>query len=320
MWQERQIELLKMELEDILSPLSDISGFAEIVKEPLAAAKRGLSNESIQDKPWSLLPSIVCEAISGDGERAVPITAVLQLLMASADVFDDIEDADSPLSLSSRYGRAIANNAATALIVLAETTITRLAKRGVADSLIVRIMNTVNAYNISMCMGQHLDLTLSLESGISEDMYLKMIAMKSASQTECACRVGALLATGNQELIDMFTSFGHNLGMAAQITNDIRGTIHGSDIEKKKPTLPLVYALTQTKLDTTTPSQNSAIRLSDSVYEPTQIKEMLFRTGAIHYALVKMQFYKQLALKDLLKAKNNGIKIEHLTSLIERLQ
>jgi len=320
MWQERQIELIKSELDAILAPLSSTEGLLEIIKEPLVAARQGLSIESIHEKPWLLLPLVVCEAISSDYKPAVPVTIALHLIMAAGDVLDDIEDNDSSISLSSKYGFSIANNAATTLLVLAEKSISRLRVRGIADYLVAHIMDVFNTYNIYMCRGQHLDLSLSLESNISEESYLEIISMKSASQIECACHLGALLATENQELIDIFTNFGHNLGMAAQITNDINDVIHGSDIEKKKLTLPLVYTSNLKNMENAHKINKTRVSLYESVSDPEQIKELLFRNGAIHYSMIKMQFYKQLALDCLSEARNKGINTEDFKPLIIRLQ
>ena len=317
MWQERQIELLRDEIEAVLAPLSSVTGFYEIIKEPFTAQKRGLSAESIHDRPWSLLPIIVYEAISGYYEHAVPIAAVLQLLTVAGDVFDDIEDADSSQSLSAKYGPAIATNAATTLLILAERAITRLKIRGVADRIIIRIIDAVNSYYTSACVGQHLDLSLSLGLTISEDSYLRIIGMKSASQVECACHIGALLATENQELIDTFTVFGHNLGMAAQITNDINGIIHGSDIQKQRLTLPLIYALAQINCKSLNQLERASVKSSESVSGPAQIRELLFRIGGVHYAMIKMQFYKQLALDSLSKAERVGASVERLKLFLE---
>jgi geranylgeranyl diphosphate synthase type I len=136
--------------------------------------------------------------------------------------------------------------------------------------------------------------------------------MKSASQVECACHIGALLATANQELINAFTIFGHNLGMAAQITNDILGITRGSDILKHKMALPVIYTLTQTDGEARNQLELAFRKPSEYVLEPAQIRDLLFRTGAIHYAMIKMESYKQRALDTLSKAEGAGASIEHL--------
>jgi geranylgeranyl pyrophosphate synthase len=309
MWQERQAEKLRREIEELLVPLSDAKGLCDLIREALTQGRRGLGVEVVHDKPWPLLPLVVCEAISGHYERALPAAAAIQLLMAAGDVFDDIEDADSSESLSARYGSAIAINAANTLITMAEKAITRLKEKGVKDHSIVNVMDVVNSYCLTACAGQHLDLSLSSKTDVSEDIYVKVTDMKSASQVECACHIGALLAMATQELISTFTIFGHNLGMAAQITNDIQGVTRGSDIRKRKMTLPTIYALTQ--------MGGKARKQSKSVLDTTQIRDLLFRTGAIHYAMIKMELYKQRALDTLSKVERAGANIEHLKLFLE---
>ena len=239
MWQKRQAGFLRDEIEALLAPLSGSTGLYDLVKEPLTKAGRGLATESVHGQPWSLLPLMVCEAVSGHYEQALPATAALQLLVSASDVFDDIEDADSSESLSVKYGSAVATNVATTLLILAERGITRLRVKGVDDCIIIRVIDAINSFCTTACAGQHLDLSLNSEIAVSEDVYLRIASMKSASQIQCACHTGALLANANQELVDTFDRFGHNLGMAAQITNDIQGITHGSDIVKSKITLPV---------------------------------------------------------------------------------
>ncbi|MBA7696605.1 Heptaprenyl diphosphate synthase component 2 [subsurface metagenome] len=259
----------------------------------------------------------MCEAISGHYEHALPTAAALQLLMAAGDVFDDIEDADSSESLSARYGPAIAINVASTLITMGEAAITRLETRGVEDYIIVRVMDVVNSYCTTACAGQHLDLSLTSKMDISEDTYVRVTSMKSASQVECACHIGALLVTANQELINTFTVFGHDLGMAAQIANDIQGINRGSDILKQKITLPVIYALTQAKGETRNKLVIAFGQQSETVPDPTQIKDLLFSIGAIHYTTVKMESYKQRALDTLSEAEGAGASVEHLKLFLE---
>ena len=298
-------------------PLADAVDLYDLVKEPLTQARRGLATEGAYDRPWPLLPLIVCEVISGCYEHALPAAAGLQLLMAAGDVFDDIEDADSSESLSARHGSAVATNVATALLILAEKAIMRLKGRGVEDHNIVRIIDVVNSLYTTACVGQHLDLSLASEMALSEEVYLKVVGMKSATQVECTCTVGALLATANQELIDTFATFGHNLGMAAQITNDIQGIIHGSDIVKGKTTLPLIYALTQTAGEARNELERTFGKQSESVFDPVRIRDLLFRTGAVHYATIKMEFYKQRSLDILSQVEKAGFSAERLKLFLQ---
>lgn len=317
MWQRKQSALIKEEIEILLAPLSVENGLYDLVKESLLKVERGLTTVTNNTQSWPLLPLMVCEAISGHYHKALPVAAASQFLMAAGDVFDDIEDVDSSESLLAKHGSAVATNTATTLLILAERAITRLKIRDVEDDMIVRIMDTVNSYYTTACVGQHLDLSFSPETNITEDTYLKIISMKSASQIECACYVGALLANKNQELVDVFASFGNRLGMAAQIANDIQGVTLKRDLLNPQKTLPAIYALTHTVGETRDRFKQFFNKQSKTVLDTAQIKEQLFLSGAIHYSTIKMELYKQQALDILLEAERAGARIERLKRFLE---
>jgi geranylgeranyl pyrophosphate synthase len=317
MLQERQAKLLREEIEALLAPLSDFAGLYDLVKEPLIRARRGLAIDAAHDRLWPLLPLMVCEAISGNYEHALPAAAAIQLLKGAAEVFDDIEDADSSDSLLTRYGLAAATNTATTLLVLAEKAIARLKGRGVADSTIVRVVDEVNSYYATACAGQYLDLSLAAGITISEDTYLRVAAMKSASQVECACCIGALLATTEQQFISLFSTFGRNLGMASQVANDIQGITGGSDIMNRRITLPVIYALDQTDGQARSELEAAFRRQCEAAPDPAQIRDLLFGVGAIHYAMIKTEFYKQRARDVLSEAEAAGASVERLKLFLE---
>jgi geranylgeranyl diphosphate synthase type I len=315
MWQEEAAKLVSEETEMLLSPLAATDNLYNLVKEALIKARRGLSFES--KYPWTLVPLIVSDAILGHYEQAVPAAAAIQLFKAAAEVLDDIEDADSSDSLASRYGLAAATNTATTLIILAEKAITRLKGRGVADDTIVRIVDAVNSYYTTACAGQHLDLCIKPKTTISEETYLKITAMKSASQAECTFCIGALLADAQPQLISLFSKFGHNLGMAAQIANDIRGITRRADIMRRKMTLPVIYALAQTDGKVHTQLEAAFQRQSEVAPDPAHIRDLLFNIGAIHYSTLKMEFYKQNAIDALSEAEKTGTCVERLKLFLE---
>jgi geranylgeranyl pyrophosphate synthase len=82
--------------------------------------------------------------------------------------------------------------------------------------------------------------------------YVRMIELKTACLIACAIEVGALLGTNDVRTIQSLRSFGHYLGLAFQIRDDVLGiwgdpTLTGKpvggDIVRRKKTLPIVYAL-----------------------------------------------------------------------------
>ena len=313
MWQRRATELLATEIDVLLSPLSDTDELLySLIKEPLQEAIQRLTDDRGYYHPWPLLPLVVSEAISGRYERVIPAAAALQLFMVAGEIFDDIEDADSIDSLPARYGSPIATNIATTILFLAEKAITQLKERGVDDCLVVRTMDVINSSFIITCAGQHLDLSLILEANPSEDTYLRIADMKTASTTECACHIGALMATEHQDLIDKFVKFGHNLGIASQIANDIQGVIHGSDILNRKATLPVIYALFNADKETRNQLGSIFSEKKEAITNSAFIKKLLFKSGAIHYATIQMELYKQQSLDILSVIEAEGINIERL--------
>lgn len=306
------VGLLKDEIEELLATLKSTADLRNLLREALSKKRRGLDPDIENDRPWPLLPLIVSGAICNEYRRALPAAAAFQFFLAAGDVFDDIEDADSPDSIYAKRGLAVAISVATTLLILGERSLVCLKLRGVNADTIVSIMDVVNSFYTGACAGQHLDLTEKIQLSESEDQYFEIIAMKSAAQIECSCYVGALLAGANKELIDSFGLFGRNLGMAAQISNDIQGILNGKDIIKPKITLPMIYALNLS--DNTIRDKLKPVfqKKSNPFYDSESIKKLLFDSGAIHYATLKMDVYKQKALDTLSDIQATGASIEKL--------
>jgi octaprenyl-diphosphate synthase len=126
-----------------------------------------------------------------------------------------------------------------------------------------------------------------------------------------------LLATAEQQLISLFSTFGHNLGMASQVANDIQGITGGSDIMNRRITLPVIYALAQTDGEAHRQLEAAFRRQSKATPDPAQTRDLVFRVGAIHYATIKMEFYKQRARDVLSDVEAAGASVERLKLFLE---
>jgi geranylgeranyl diphosphate synthase type I len=290
--------------------------FCELLRHPLREQGRCLHDSD--EFSGSLLPLLVCEAISGDFWIALPAAAAVEFLAAAGDVIDDIEDQDYEGALWRVYGQAQAVNAATALLVFARAEIRKLEQRGVAADVILRVIATFDAAMIKACSGQYYDLVYENKIDISEDMYFQMVASKSAPLAESACSIGAMLATDDQQIIASFSQFGHNFGIAAQIDDDIHSLMDTgggkSDIKRKKKTLPVIYGLAHC-----TGSEReflAEVYSEKTIITPeieNRVREILVHSGGIHYSLIMAEVYRQKALKAL---QETGIPAERLKSLI----
>jgi len=318
MSQELQSELVEKEIEANLAALPETAELSLLIKEALARTTGRLSGkENKESRPWLLLPLIVCESVSGEYEPAVPVAAALLLAKAAAELFDDIEDQDTPRALYLKWGLPIATNIATTMLILSEKAIPGLRARGIPNHKIVHIMDIINSFHGHTCTGQHRDLSISPGTVITEEDYLSITGMKSASQIECACYTGAYLATDDEMKINAFARFGYNLGMAVQIANDIKGIVEGIDIIKRKTTLPVIYGLTQVEGEDLSRLTKTYMANSETTADPVEIKDILFRTGAIYYATVKIEMYKQAAVDALSTVKAGGVNTQQLKELLD---
>lgn len=87
---------------------------------------------------------------------------------------------------------------------------------------------------------------------VSEEEYFEIIAAKTAALTAVSCELGALTAGADESLVREMEQFGRDLGIAFQIADDlldvlgeekVAGKSLGTDLEKQKPTLPVLRGL-----------------------------------------------------------------------------
>jgi octaprenyl-diphosphate synthase len=102
------------------------------------------------------------------------------------------------------------------------------------------------------CEGELYQIGEAGNLDLSVGQYLDIISGKTAALTACATQLGALFAGANESVVERLTQFGHDLGMAFQIVDDVLdltgsegivGKSLGTDLRQKKLTLPLILLL-----------------------------------------------------------------------------
>ncbi len=116
-----------------------------------------------------------------------------------------------------------------------------------------------------------------------------MVRAKSGAPVEGLCRAGAILAGAPPNITEHYAQFGRNLGMALQVSNDVRAVSAGADgrndLVVAKRTLPLVFAFGQAPLTTQRLTGNAHSRK----LRPRQAQrfgELLRASGGVLYASV----------------------------------
>ncbi|TAK29717.1 MAG: hypothetical protein EPO21_20745 [Chloroflexota bacterium] len=248
---------------------------------------------------WGLLPLLCAQACGEDWRQAVPVGAAVEFFIAAGDVLDDLADLDTVESCS-RDGRPHLSNAAAALLMLTQEAILRLLEHQVDPDRVLSISRTFAQAGIDASSGQYLDMEYERTDTLTIDECLTMVALKSGSLADCACRSGALVATADPVLITACAEFGRNLGIASQLRNDIDGLwteeLSKSDVPRRKKTLPVVYALRCA----TGQDAEALRRVYQSTTELTadqisSVRDILWRLGAKYYTSAVVDIHRQRA-------------------------
>ncbi|MDE2654696.1 MAG: polyprenyl synthetase family protein [Gemmatimonadetes bacterium] len=259
-------------------------------------------NDYLMKVPGKLFrPTLVL--LASDIERKSPpsaltLAAVVELVHIATLVHDDAVD-HSVL----RRGMPTVNSVWShqiAIIMgdyLYSRAVTELARLG--DLEAVRVL--ASAAN-RMSVGEMRQLLAYDDVTYSEAEYFRLIDAKTASLMSAACELGALAGSPAHRL--PLRRYGHALGMAFQITDDmldyegtesVTGKPAGLDLRGRKVTLPLVGALREMS-----PAEADQIRHLFTLVEPGDDEvesaiELVTRNGGLQYARHKAMEYANSA-------------------------
>lgn len=244
-----------------------------------------------------------------DTDKAETLGAGIELLILSFDIFDDLEDEDSPDEPWMRMNRAVALNAATALYTLSIKVISCVSNEPV-------FLHKLMEYTLQSMQGQHDDLS---NRPATEDECLDMIKRKSGSLTALPCVLGTMLATG--EFNPTVEEYACQLGIAAQIENDYKALFYNSksDIAKKKRTLAYLYLtrkFNQASIDLLNIFEDED-KFTD--IEIKCYKEKLKAAGVTQYMYVMNQLAIQKFKKGIAGLELEEIKKQRLTSFVLKI-
>lgn len=192
---------------------------------------------------------ILCARLCGyrDGQAA-RFSTIFEYLHAATLLHDDLVD-----GADMRRGRTVAHQVwdnPTAVL-----TGDFLLARGLsiaADTGLSEVIRTIAMITEYMSQGEIRQLERKGDATLSESDYLDVIRCKTAVLFEGACRTGALVAGAPVERVRALTDYGHHLGLAFQMADDLLdytqdaaalGKRPGADLREGKMTLPLIHAL-----------------------------------------------------------------------------
>jgi len=165
------------------------------------------------------------------------------------DVVDESEERRGQASVNATYNNKVA--------VLVGDYLLSTALLHVAYTSNETIIQNLAELGRTLARGEILQLSNIQNTVICEDVYYDVIKMKTAALFESCAGIGAMSAGASPEEVEKAKHFGQNLGIIFQIRDDIFdyyeskeiGKPTGNDMAEGKLTLPVIYALNNSHLE-----------------------------------------------------------------------
>jgi octaprenyl-diphosphate synthase len=246
------------------------------------------------------------------GRGAVRLGAVVEIVHTATLVHDDIID-----EAKTRRGRPAANTLwGNAKCVLAGDWMYMQAFRIALQERNFRILDTLIGLTQQMVEGELLQME-KLGKLISLDEHFDLIYRKTACLFSVCMRLGAILGKATAEQEAALSQYGHDLGMAFQIVDDVLdltasedvlGKPAASDLREGKATMAVIHAL-----ERCTPEERARIEtvLRERTFHGvthTEILKILERYGSLEAATNRAAQYADSARKSLAAFPDSEIK------------
>lgn len=241
-------------------------------------------------------------------ERLFQVAVASELIHMSSLVHDDVVDA----SLTRRGIPTVKANWGN--IVSVQTGDYLLAKslRLIAKIDHAEVSRILAEVSVEMCQGEIQQIKYSFDVEQSIKQYYYRIKRKTALLISACCRLGALVSGAPRRQVWALGAYGHSLGMAFQIVDDVLdftaeasefGKPIGGDVQQGIMTLPMILAL---RLSPDPAPLKALLRKPDKTEgEVAEVIELIKATEALDESMRMVDLYVLKAkkhLRDLPKA------------------
>lgn len=163
-----------------------------------------------------------------------------------------------------------------------------------------------------MSEGELLQIEKARRLDIDEETYFRIISDKTASLIAACTASGAISATDDEDTIAQMRLMGEKLGLAFQIRDDLFdfgvedvGKPIGIDLQEKKLTLPLIYALREAPADERRRIMRIVRQRKKSRSDIRTVAQFVAERGGIDYARGRMETLAAEAREILLRFPNS---------------
>jgi octaprenyl-diphosphate synthase len=233
------------------------------------------------------------------GRGAVRLGAVVEIIHTATLVHDDIID-----EAKTRRGRPAANTQwGSSKCVLAGDWLYMQAFKIAVQERNFRILDTLIDLTQQMVEGELLQME-KLGKLIPLDEYFDLIFRKTACLFSVCMRLGAILAEATPEQEAALGKYGHDLGMAFQIVDDVLdltasesvlGKPVASDLREGKVTMAVIHALERCTPQEREKSETVLHHGAFNGVSHGEILEILQRYGSLEAAADKAAMYAESA-------------------------
>ncbi len=246
-----------------------------------------------------ILVLLTARACGGITETTYRAAALVELLHTATLVHDDVVDeADrrrGMFSINALWKNKVA-------VLLGDF----LLSRGLLLALDHRdyeLLHIVSDAVRRMSEGELLQIEKARKLDIDEETYFAIISDKTASLLSACTSCGAQSAGVDEETLSAMRSFGQELGMAFQIRDDLFdfgaddvGKPLGIDLQEKKMTLPLIYALEQAEKSQKKRVMKIVRKKNKSREDVEEVGAFVNEFGGIEYARTTMMQHADRAI------------------------
>lgn len=183
-----------------------------------------------------------------DVDKPVRIGAGFEIIHSATLIHDDINDQGEV-----RRGRkALHKEYTVSKAIIAGDYMFAMGFRLLAAAA-PHIVDFIVEASASMGAGEFVQKDFEHKRSVTEDDYMRIIEDKTAKLFEASAKSGAVVSGADAELVESLGSFALRIGTAFQIVDDTldvagepkkTGKAVGTDLIEGKPTLPVIYAMT----------------------------------------------------------------------------
>jgi octaprenyl-diphosphate synthase len=283
-----------MRLAELYAPIAD----------DLAESQRALTDELISDQAFIsdlcghvrrfqgklLRPALLLlsgQACGDIGPQHHTLAAVVELVHMATLVHDDVLDEADIRRRAGTVNRLWGNQRAVLMGDFLYSHAFHLCS-SLGSQYAARVIGQTA---ITVCEGEMMQVANRGNFELSEAEYIDIIGRKTAVLVEACCHLGARYADADEDTIQRLRRFGHGLGVAFQIVDDLLdltgdesevGKSLGRDVCEGELTLPLIHYLRT--MGGERRARLLALLRSDDPQRPREIAALVRNSDSIAYA------------------------------------